>query len=88
MNVCFALFYENRSGIKKSVINFVFFFLPNTGTKFREPYRFNHVIPHRVGLSYENPLPSTTIQIIYKNQIHRIKQTKILGIVLEVETVI
>ena len=46
-----ALFYENRSGIKKSVINFVYLFCPNTGTKFREPYHFNHVIPHRVKVS-------------------------------------
>ena len=43
-----ALFHENRSGIKKSVISFVYLFCPNTGTKFREPYRSNHVIPHRV----------------------------------------
>ena len=42
-----ALFYENRLGIKKSVISFVFLFCPNTGTKFREPYYSNHVIPHR-----------------------------------------
>ena len=51
MNVCFelvggmcALFIENRLGIKKSVI---YLFCPNTGTKFREPYRSIHVIPHR-----------------------------------------
>ena len=43
-----ALFYENRLGIKKIVISFVYVFCPNTGTKFREPYHSNHVIPHRV----------------------------------------
>ena len=42
-----ALFYENRLGIKKIVISFVYLFCPNTGTKFREPYHSNHVIPHR-----------------------------------------
>ena len=41
------MFYENRLGIKKSVISFVYLFCPNTGTKFREPYHSNHVIPHR-----------------------------------------
>ena len=41
------MFYENRLGIKKSVIRFVYLFCPNTGTKFREPYHLNHVIPHR-----------------------------------------
>ena len=41
------MFYENRLGIKKSVISFVYSFCPNTGTKFREPYHSNHVIPHR-----------------------------------------
>ena len=40
-----ALFYENRLGIKKIVISFVYVFCPNTGTKFREPYHSNHVIP-------------------------------------------
>ena len=40
------MFYENRLGIKKSVM-FVYLFCPNTGTKFREPYLSNHVIPHR-----------------------------------------
>ena len=55
MKVCFeelggmcVLFYENRLGIKKSVISFVYLFCPNTGTKFREPYHSNHVIPRRV----------------------------------------
>ena len=54
MNVCFeylggmcGLFYENRLGIKKSVISFVYLFCPNTGTKYHEPYHSNHVIPHR-----------------------------------------
>ena len=47
-----ALFYENRLGIKKSVISFVYLCCPNTGTKFRAPYHSNHVIPHRVNLSY------------------------------------
>ena len=42
-----ALFYEYRLGIKKRVISFVYLFCPNTGTKFREPYHSNHVIPHR-----------------------------------------
>ena len=58
MNVCFeqlggmcALFYENRLGIKKIVISFVYLFCPNTGTKFREPYHSNHVIPHRENFS-------------------------------------
>ena len=37
-----ALFYENRLGIKKSGISFVYLFCP----KFREPYHSNHVIPH------------------------------------------
>ena len=41
------MFCENRLGIKKSVISFVYLFCPNTGTKFREPYHSNHVIPHR-----------------------------------------
>ena len=60
MNVCFkqlgnmcALFYENRLGIKKSVISFVYLFCPNTGTKFREPNHSNHAIPQRVRLSHE-----------------------------------
>ena len=39
-----ALFYENRLGIKKSGISFVYLFCP----KFRVPYHSNHVIPHRV----------------------------------------
>ena len=26
---------------------FLYLFCPNTGTKFREPYHPNHVIPHR-----------------------------------------
>ena len=43
----YALFYENRLGIKKSMIRFVYLCCPNTGTKFREPYHSNHVIPHR-----------------------------------------
>ena len=43
-----ALFYENRLGIKKNVISSVDLFCPNTGTKIREPYHLNHVIPHRV----------------------------------------
>ena len=54
MNVCSeqlrgmcALFYKNRLGIKKSVISFVYLLCPNIGTKFREPYHSNHVIPHR-----------------------------------------
>ena len=38
-----ALFYENRLGIKKSWISFVYLFCP----KFRLPYHSNHVIPHR-----------------------------------------
>ena len=42
------MFYENRLGIKKSVISFVYLFYPNTSTKFREPCHSNHVIPHRV----------------------------------------
>ena len=42
-----ALFYENWLGIKKSVKKFAYLFCPNTGTKFREPYHSNHVIPHR-----------------------------------------
>ena len=42
------MFYENRLGIKKSVISFVYLFCPNTGTKFCELYHLNHVIPHRV----------------------------------------
>ena len=41
------MFFENRLGIKKSVKSFVYLFCPNTGTKFREPYHSNHVIPHR-----------------------------------------
>ena len=41
------MFYENRLGIKKSVISFVYLFCPNTGSKFREPNHSNHVIPHR-----------------------------------------
>ena len=40
------MFYENRLGIKKSVISFVYLFCPNTGTKFHEPYHSNHMIPH------------------------------------------
>ena len=40
-----ALFYQNWLGIKKSVISFVYLFCPNIGTKFREPYHLNHVIP-------------------------------------------
>ena len=40
------MFYENRLGIKKSLIH-LFTFVMNTGTKFREPYHSNHVIPHR-----------------------------------------
>ena len=47
-----ALFYENRLGIKKIVISFVYVFCPNIGTKFREPYHSNHVIPHRVDGTY------------------------------------
>ena len=43
-----ALLYENRLGIMKIVISFVYVFCPNTGTKFGEPYHSNHVIPHRV----------------------------------------
>ena len=46
-----ALFYENRLGIKKSVIGFVYLFCPNTGTKFREPYHLNHVIPRRANVN-------------------------------------
>ena len=42
-----ALFYENRFGIKKSMISFVYLFCPKTGTEFREPYHSNHVSPHR-----------------------------------------
>ena len=42
------MFYENRLGIKKSVISFVDLFCPKTGMEFREPYHSNHVIPHRV----------------------------------------
>ena len=45
------MFYENRLGIKKIVISFVYVFCPNIGTKFREPYHSNHVIPHRVKYS-------------------------------------
>ena len=26
---------------------FLYLFCPNTGTKFREPYHSNHMIPHR-----------------------------------------
>ena len=55
MNVCFeylggicALFYENLLGIKKGVISSGYLFCPNIGTKFRELYHSNHVIPHRV----------------------------------------
>ena len=54
MNVCVeqlggmrTLFYENRLGIKKSAISFVYLFCPNTGTKIREPNHSSHVIPHR-----------------------------------------
>ena len=54
INVCFeylggicALFYENRLCIKKGVISSGYLFCPNIGTKFREPYHSNHVIPHR-----------------------------------------
>ena len=43
-----ALFYENRLGMKESVISFVYLFCLNTGSKFREPYHSYHVIPHRV----------------------------------------
>ena len=42
-----AWFYENRLGIRKSVMSFVYLFCPNTGMKFREPYHLNHVIPRR-----------------------------------------
>ena len=42
-----ALFYKNRLGIKKKCDKIVYLFCPNTGTKFREPYHSNHVIPHR-----------------------------------------
>ena len=42
------MFYENRLGIKKRVISFVYLFCPNIGSKFREPNHSNHVIPHRV----------------------------------------
>ena len=41
------MFYENRLGIKKSVISLFTWFCPNTGTKFRGPCHSNHVIPHR-----------------------------------------
>ena len=37
-----VLFCENKLGI-----SFVYLVCPNTGTKFREPYCSNHVIPHR-----------------------------------------
>ena len=33
--------------VLKNFDKFVYFFCPNTGTKFREPYQSNHVIPHR-----------------------------------------
>ena len=42
-----TLFYENRMGIKKKKDKFAYLFCSNTGTKFREPYHSNHVIPHR-----------------------------------------
>ena len=41
------MFYENRLGNKKGVICFGYLFSSNTGTKFRDPYFSNHVIPHR-----------------------------------------
>ena len=53
MNVCYenlgsmcALFYENRLGIKKSMISWLPYFV-RTGTNFREPYHSNHAFPHR-----------------------------------------
>ena len=46
------LFYENRLGIKKSVIS-LFTFLSEYRTKFRAPYQSNHVIPHRERASTE-----------------------------------
>ena len=46
------MFYENRLGIKKSVISFVDFFFVNTCTKFCEPYHSNHVSPHHDKTAY------------------------------------
>ena len=48
LGVMCTLFYENRLGIKKSVISFVYLFCPNTSTKFRASYHSNRVTPHRV----------------------------------------
>ena len=53
------MFYENRLGIKKSVIGFVYLFCPNICTKFREPYHSSHLIPHR-GNSPDNRRLKTT----------------------------
>ena len=51
----YALFYENRLGIKKSMIRFVYLCCPKTGTKFRELYHSNHVIPHRASGAPRKP---------------------------------
>ena len=41
------LFYENRLGIKKSKISFVYLFCPNTGTKSVNPIIQTTWFPHR-----------------------------------------
>ena len=37
--------HNNRVSISGNMIYFLTCFCPNTGTKFREPYHSNHVIP-------------------------------------------
>ena len=46
------LLHNNRVGISGNIIYFFYMFCPNTGTKFREPYHSNHVIP-RLDLNYK-----------------------------------
>ena len=39
------LLHNKRVGISGNIILFSYMFCPNTGTKFREHYHLNHVIP-------------------------------------------
>ena len=57
------MFYENQLGIKKSVVSLFMCFCPNIGTKFREPYHSNHVIPHQDDI--ENYYLSFAISFIF-----------------------
>ena len=45
------LLHNNRVDISGNIIYFFYMFCPNTGTKFREPYHLNHVIP-RLEIAY------------------------------------